>query len=294
MGERARIARELHDVVAHHISMIAVEADTARLATPGMPAEGERHLLVDPLDRARRDERDAARARRAARRRRRRRRARAAARARPARTSCSTPRATPAPRCGWWSTAGSRRCPPGVDLAAYRIVQEALTNARRHAPGRRGRGRARLRRATRCGCACATTGPGRPGAGGGHGLLGHARARRRGRRQAPDRPGARRAASWSRRSCRYDDPRRRGRRPADRPRGLRGAAGDAGGHHRRRQRRRRRGGDPGLRRAAARRRADGRPHAGARRHRGDAPARGRDEGDHPHDLRPRRATSTTR
>ena len=43
--ERARIARELHDVVAHHISMIAVQAETARLATPGMPAAGAQRLL---------------------------------------------------------------------------------------------------------------------------------------------------------------------------------------------------------------------------------------------------------
>jgi signal transduction histidine kinase len=43
-GERARIARELHDVVAHHISMIAVQAETARMATPGLPLAGAQRL----------------------------------------------------------------------------------------------------------------------------------------------------------------------------------------------------------------------------------------------------------
>src|SRR5919197_2678246 len=43
-GERARIVRELHDVVAHHISLVAVQAETARLATPGMPAAGAQRL----------------------------------------------------------------------------------------------------------------------------------------------------------------------------------------------------------------------------------------------------------
>ena len=45
-GERARIARELHDVVAHHISIIAVLAETTRLTTPGMPPEGAQRLVA--------------------------------------------------------------------------------------------------------------------------------------------------------------------------------------------------------------------------------------------------------
>ena len=43
-GERARIARELHDVVAHHISMIAVLSETGRLTTPGLPEAGARRF----------------------------------------------------------------------------------------------------------------------------------------------------------------------------------------------------------------------------------------------------------
>ncbi|WP_327292664.1 sensor histidine kinase [Streptomyces sp. NBC_01198] len=135
-GERARIARELHDVVAHHISMIAVQAETARLTTPGMPAAGAARLseigdtaraglteMRRLLDVLRQD------------------------------AEVRTPERRPQPglqqlnelldeaRCA--SGAGVRlivsgpaaALDPGVELAAFRIVQEALTNVRRHAGG---------------------------------------------------------------------------------------------------------------------------------------------------------------
>jgi signal transduction histidine kinase len=135
-GERARIARELHDIVAHHVSMIAVQAETARLTTPGLPAAGARQLLAigdtaraaltemrrllvvlrddaqdEPVDRQPQPDLsqlnhllDQARE-----------------------TSATGARLIV---CG-----APIPLDPTVELAAYRITQEALANARRHAPG---------------------------------------------------------------------------------------------------------------------------------------------------------------
>jgi signal transduction histidine kinase len=135
-GERARIARELHDVVAHHISMIAVQAETARLTTPGMPAAGTRSLgaIGDTARSALTEMRRLLGVLRED-------------------ADADGPELSPQPGLEQLGqlldlsrdASGSaarlilsgrpRELDPGVELAAYRIVQEALTNARRHAPG---------------------------------------------------------------------------------------------------------------------------------------------------------------
>ncbi|MFI0450091.1 sensor histidine kinase [Actinomadura sp. 6N118] len=134
-GERARIARELHDVVAHHISMISVQAETARLAVPGMPPEGAKHLLAigDTARTALTEMRRLLGVLRED--------AGAEPTRRPQPTLEQLLELIDETRESGGVTARlilrGRATPldPGVELTAYRIVQEALTNARRHAPG---------------------------------------------------------------------------------------------------------------------------------------------------------------
>ncbi|MEV0096936.1 sensor histidine kinase [Streptomyces sp. NPDC050738] len=136
LEERARIARELHDVVAHHMSVITVQADSAPYRLTGLSAEAAeefgsiaasareslsemRRLLVvlrnDGTEGERAPQPGIGRAQQLV---------EATVRAGvPA--ELSLPAALSAPGA----------LPPAVDLSAYRIVQEALANVVRHAPG---------------------------------------------------------------------------------------------------------------------------------------------------------------
>ena len=131
--ERTRIARELHDVVAHHMSMITVQAETARYRLEGVP-EPVADELTGIASRARgsltelrgllsalRDDQDA-------------------------------PVLAPQPTLADLAelvdrinaagtpvrlsmTGDSTGLPDVLHLSAYRIVQEALSNVVRHAAG---------------------------------------------------------------------------------------------------------------------------------------------------------------
>jgi signal transduction histidine kinase len=129
--ERSRIARELHDVVAHHVSVMTVQASAARRVLATNP-DGAREALsaIEEMGRT------------------------AMAEMRNIvgvlRTDGTPAERGPQPgvreiptlvdqmreaglRTQLWIEGERGRLSPGVDLAAYRLVQEALTNSLRHA-----------------------------------------------------------------------------------------------------------------------------------------------------------------
>jgi signal transduction histidine kinase len=134
MEERARIARDLHDVVAHHVSAIAVQAESARLTTDGLSDEGRAHF--ESIGQTARDALTEMRRLLGV--------LREDANAEPARDPqpslsqvndlVETARVAGSP-VSLTLEGTVAPLPTGIDLCAYRILQEALTNVRRHAPG---------------------------------------------------------------------------------------------------------------------------------------------------------------
>jgi signal transduction histidine kinase len=128
--ERGRIAREMHDVVAHSLGVIVVQAGGARLQLDDEPEETRRALEVIEqtgrqslseirglLGRLRDDDEMAL-----------------APAPGLAQLEQLVARASDAGlKVGLRVEGSPRPLPPGVDLSAYRIVQEALTNAIKHA-----------------------------------------------------------------------------------------------------------------------------------------------------------------
>ncbi|WP_245657670.1 sensor histidine kinase [Herbidospora mongoliensis] len=128
--ERSRIARELHDVVAHHVSVMTVQAAAARTMLEKDPRVARDALVsIEEMGRT----------------------AMAEMRSIVGVLRTDGP-AERGPQPGMhdlpglvdqmreaglttqlWLEGETRQLPPGVDLAAYRLVQEALTNSLRHA-----------------------------------------------------------------------------------------------------------------------------------------------------------------
>ncbi|MFB7454616.1 sensor histidine kinase [Streptomyces sp. NPDC056194] len=133
LEERARIARELHDVVAHHMSVITVQADSAPYRIPELPdaareeftsiAASARESLAEMrrlLSVLRSDGSEGERAPQPG-------------LDRVQQLVEATVRAGVPAELRLAADLGE--VPQAVDLSAYRIVQEALANVVRHAPG---------------------------------------------------------------------------------------------------------------------------------------------------------------
>ena len=133
-AERARIARELHDVIGHSISVMGVQAGAVRRVLP--PELGEERETLQSVERTGREAVTEMR------------RLLDLLRSADEAPSGALPTLTLTPQL----IADMRHAglgveleidgelddvPPGLALAAYRIVQEALTNALKHAPDAR-------------------------------------------------------------------------------------------------------------------------------------------------------------
>jgi signal transduction histidine kinase len=132
-AERARIARELHDVVAHHVSLMAVQSEAAAALLPGRPEEASKSVEI--IGRTAREALTELR--------------RLLGVLRGPADVDGRAATAPSPSIshlddvlGQVRQAGiavdlrvegsPSKLAPGVDLAAYRIVQEALTNTVKH------------------------------------------------------------------------------------------------------------------------------------------------------------------
>lgn len=132
-AERARIARELHDVVTHHVTAMVVQADAAQflpefarervagelseIAATGRRALTELRYMLNLLDTARPDEQ-------------------------PTFAAGQLPDLVEQARQAGQPVDFAAEGSPvpftdAAELSAYRVVQESLTNALKHAPGQR-------------------------------------------------------------------------------------------------------------------------------------------------------------
>lgn len=133
--ERLRIARELHDVVGHSLGVIAVQAGAERATLPGDAPESTRETLATIEQTTREALAEMRRLMSVMRQ-----PDQAAGSLAPQPTLAQVDSVLDAARPAGWSTeldveGDPVPLSPGVDLAAYRIVQEAVTNAVRHSRG---------------------------------------------------------------------------------------------------------------------------------------------------------------
>ena len=129
--ERARIARDMHDSVAHHLTVIVALSDGALAAVTRAPARPRTPSGACPVPPGRRWPRPAACSASCG--------PRAGwnsgnrSRACPTSTACSPGSGRRGCRSGMNAAARPRDTPPGVQLVIFRLIQEALTNTMKHA-----------------------------------------------------------------------------------------------------------------------------------------------------------------